>query len=197
MLVDKLPVETERYATQGKQVEEVDHGGNRPAGAEKNNKKVERYDAVPIEEISRQIEQSDQHFTHKLGQGNVEEDARVGLENRHVKHKESERQQEVDIVYQQGCILGIVSHNVGLKDEEEDGDDSEAYERQDKRPPKEAVVAMRWVFEAGVETENGGIGPQLSQTRKEHGCIHHHTGETNLLLRQQVGDDKKGCHRPD
>ena len=197
MLVDKLPVETERDAPQGKQVEKVDQGTHRPAGTEENDKKVERYDTVSIEEVGRKVEHTNQHLSDKLGQGDMEEDTGVSLKDRHVEHKEGERQQEVDIVDQQRSILGVVGDNIGLKKKEEYGDDCEPNKRQDEGPPKETVVAMGGVFEAGIETEDRGVGAQLGQTCKEHSGIDHYTGEAYLLRRQQVGDDKKGCHRSD
>ena len=60
---------------------------------------------MAVEEIGGEIEQTDDHFAHELGDSYMQQHAGVGFEHRHVEHKEGKRQQEIDIVDQQGRIL--------------------------------------------------------------------------------------------
>ena len=129
----------------------------------------------------------------------MQQHAGVGLEHRHVQHKERERQQQIDIVNQQGSVFGIVGHDVVLENKEKHGKDNETNERQDESPSEKAVVAQLGLVgraEMRIEAQDGGIRAQLCQPGKEHGGIHHHPREADFFLCEQVCHHKKRGESP-
>ena len=96
--VDETPVETERYFAEGEEVEEVDDCGGGVAGAEEDDKEVEGDNVVAVEKIGSEVEEADDHLADELGNGDVEENAGIGLEDSHVENEESEGEQEADII---------------------------------------------------------------------------------------------------
>ena len=56
---------------------------------------------------------------------------------------------------------------------------------------------MFGVFEIGVETEDGGVGAELSEAAEEECGIDHNASESNFFLREAIGEDEESGEESD